>query len=759
MRNRIACLTAIWCALGSTAWSTEKVGGPIAAAEQNAATQPLGGIAQIDSPLRKSVNQERVPLALRESVVALDLDEVQWADIAAKSDVLLAGIPLGPTATRTLVLHRVDPFANRPTCVGASIGKDGVISEVALALPALDCYLGTVLNDPDSHVLLSRGDGFIAGYVQSAGKTWVISSGRVGVSGPTISYAMDELPPGMLAAQPWSCEALLPPDGGGGTPGGIAGVQPCRQSQVAVDTDVEFLALFGGNQNAAIGYVGTLFAALSDIYSRDVALRPSASYIRLWTTGTDPWNATNNSAQLPEFRDHWETTPGTFFRNSAALLSGRGLGGGIAWLNAGCGSYAYSVSANLAGSFPYPIVHNSSANWDIMVLAHELGHNYGAPHTHNYVPPGDGCGLSPQDCTAATLDIGTIMSYCHTCPGGMSNIKLIFHEYSKESIDEYLTFSPCDFSAETQPPVAIADPLTITSTGPVDIDVLANDLPFNCESILLLNVTQPTQGGSTVIVPGAGPENRPIVRLTPPPPSVQSLSFSYQIGELSGGSALGLVTVQVLTVRAAEFPTGDMAGIAASYYALTAPTVLPNFDSLTPYATDTVGSLSFASTDGDFASSGRAENVGAVFSGWIDIPTTGNWTFFTNSDDGSMLFIGDTAVVLNDGLHGMVEKSGSIALGAGKHQIRTDFFERGGGAGLFVLWLGPNTPKATVPSSAWTHGGSIVRADINHDGLVNSSDLSTLLAAWGTNNPLADIDQNGIVNASDLSKLLVAWTP
>ncbi len=49
-------------------------------------------------------------------------------------------------------------------------------------------------------------------------------------------------------------------------------------------------------------------------------------------------------------------------------------------------------------------------------------------------------------------------------------------------------------------------------------------------------------------------------------------------------------------------------------------------------------------------------------------------------------------------------------------------------------------------------------ADVNNDGAVNASDLTPLLAAWGTPNAAADIDNDGIVDAQDLAQVLAAWT-
>ncbi len=48
-------------------------------------------------------------------------------------------------------------------------------------------------------------------------------------------------------------------------------------------------------------------------------------------------------------------------------------------------------------------------------------------------------------------------------------------------------------------------------------------------------------------------------------------------------------------------------------------------------------------------------------------------------------------------------------------------------------------------------------ADLNGDGLVNGSDLATLLSQWNTDGT-ADLNDDGIVNGSDLAALLAAWT-
>ena len=99
----------------------------------------------------------------------------------------------------------------------------------------------------------------------------------------------------------------------------------------------------------------------------------------------------------------------------------------------------------------------------------------------------------------------------------------------------------------------------------------------------------------------------------------------------------------------------------------------------------------------------RQEDIGMVFTGLIDIREEGEYTFYTTSDDGSFLFIGDEMLVDNGGLHGMQERSGKIALTAGLHPFRVTWFQAGGGLGLEVNWQGPGIEKGEIPPERFFH--------------------------------------------------------
>lgn len=103
----------------------------------------------------------------------------------------------------------------------------------------------------------------------------------------------------------------------------------------------------------------------------------------------------------------------------------------------------------------------------------------------------------------------------------------------------------------------------------------------------------------------------------------------------------------------------------------------------------------------DFAE--RDEQFGLMFRGSIRIPRDGEYVFFTSSDDGSRLYIGDERVVTNDGDHGVVTQSGRITLRSGDHPITITYYENSGGEELRVEWSGPGIRREPVPASQFFH--------------------------------------------------------
>lgn len=106
---------------------------------------------------------------------------------------------------------------------------------------------------------------------------------------------------------------------------------------------------------------------------------------------------------------------------------------------------------------------------------------------------------------------------------------------------------------------------------------------------------------------------------------------------------------------------------------------LPDFSKMTPAKTIVSGDISLKQVQ-------NKEDFGVVFDGWLEIPTTGVYTLHLRTDDGSRLFLNGQRLIENDGIHGMNDKPTSVALKAGKHPIRVEFFQKKGGVGL-EFWL------------------------------------------------------------------------
>lgn len=120
---------------------------------------------------------------------------------------------------------------------------------------------------------------------------------------------------------------------------------------------------------------------------------------------------------------------------------------------------------------------------------------------------------------------------------------------------------------------------------------------------------------------------------------------------------------------------------------------LPDFRQLTPARTGRANRFRLQ----DIAP--RATNFAVQFEGFLQISRRGKYTFFTESNDGSRLFVDDQLIVDNDGEHIATEKSGTCVLEPGHHRIQVDYFQSGGSTFLKVSWQGPELLKREIRMS------------------------------------------------------------
>jgi len=123
---------------------------------------------------------------------------------------------------------------------------------------------------------------------------------------------------------------------------------------------------------------------------------------------------------------------------------------------------------------------------------------------------------------------------------------------------------------------------------------------------------------------------------------------------------------------------------------------LPDFVKLTPLKSGIANSFEIAITE-------KKRNFAIKFSGFIEVPSDGIYTFITESTCGNKLFIGGKMIVDNDGRHRVTTKSNFAALKAGKHPITVTYYAGPIDGVLNVSWEGPGFKTNKIPADVLFH--------------------------------------------------------
>lgn len=259
----------------------------------------------------------------------------------------------------------------------------------------------------------------------------------------------------------------------------------CRPIEVYFEADYSTYQAHGNSSSAVAAYVGSLFNNVALLYEYE-GVNLLFNSLKVWNT-TDPYVSGNSTSQVLYLFDNMNFA--STGADLAHLISNRSLGGGIAYLYTGgfssvyggmseravfnsCSrSAAFGVSANMSTTvIPVP-----TYSWNLMVVAHELGHNFGLPHTHSCNWPGgaiDGCAAVEGSCTRPGNPPGggTIMSYCHQQSVGI-NPANGFGLHPGAKMRAEVAAASCLGGAASTMPTAVnasrcdAGPVTISATG------------------------------------------------------------------------------------------------------------------------------------------------------------------------------------------------------------------------------------------------------------------------------------------------------
>ena len=515
----------------------------------------------VDSPL--TLHSELAPIASRDFATRLHIDFTKLESATNRQFVFIENFPLDQHRRVTLQLEEGSAIASDATLVVMQHDDKGKLIEVERSWPKCHVFNGTVMGEPDSDVFLAIGEEIANGWISIDGTRFVIGtrfSDRM-----TLLYDQKNVPDGMIKWEKYVCNVTaskddIPRPAGGGNRGG----EECPQAKIAIDTDFEFTNNednFDGSETAAANYVNALVSAVSGIYRSAFAdfypqgVQLKVQYLRLWAVNDDSYPGSGSTDEyMAIFRDHWETNMGHVDRHMAHLICGADLGGGLAaGIGVLCTNAAYAVSGGLASSFDPldpldPLEDEQPDNWDPIVFAHETGHVFGMIHTHDPLwgvwPPTedednpDLCGNDECDNASGA----PIMSYCHLCePDFIANIAMEFDEGNVERASILISLGDCDFGNPQEPPT-ITDDHTVTDVyTPVQIHVLDNDIPNDCNNEVYL-VSFDERGVRGGVIAQIGDD---ILLYTPTGFITGNDSFTYTAQDGSGNQGVGNVVVLI----------------------------------------------------------------------------------------------------------------------------------------------------------------------------------------------------------------------
>lgn len=348
------------------------------------------------------------------------------------SELVIFDLRLADSQTTELTVSRVDPFASDAVVYTDEMVMRPLVSERIY-------FRGGALENWGTQVSLSIGaDGSVRGVVVDPNGHWRLISRDGRIEAQRVNNRTAH---GVTDQASFQCglnddirrmsrEALARSDPDQAkTTQALRGGNDRYRVRIAYDTTERFVNLFGTGQQA-IDYLGDLTNYISTLYINelDTEIVVSSTTLR---DSNEPWNTSGDL--LAQFENYWNNPQNNVDQTrTIAHLVDAGPSQGVAYLRALCGEgFDYGVSQGLGTEFD---PNDDPQDWSFTVVAHEIGHNFGSDHTHCYEPVVDEChnGEAGFGCWAGVESLpgplgqqpGTIMSYCHLLPGGLSNISV-----------------------------------------------------------------------------------------------------------------------------------------------------------------------------------------------------------------------------------------------------------------------------------------------------------------------------------------------
>ncbi|SEW50321.1 fibronectin type III domain-containing protein [Chitinophaga arvensicola] len=327
------------------------------------------------------------------------------------------------------------------------------------------------------------------------------------------------------------------------------------------------------------------------------------------------------------------------------------------------------INITVAGSYTFGITSDDGSRLYINV-----------PYSSTATPTIDNDGLHGDVSKEATLNLA-VGVYPFTATFFQQGGGQTMNVYWKNTANGVTTAQPIPASAFTEgtssPGNAPAAPSNIkaTATAYNRINLTWNDNSSNETGFEIYRSTTATGVYNTIYTTGANANSFTDTTVVP------QTTYYYKIQAINQYGSSG-------------FNQDNLGGLAYAFYYVPGSGTLPNFNSLTPTSTGLVSTVSLSVAT-------RTDNFAILYKGIINIPTAGNYTFYTASDDGSNLLIDSVQIVNNNFAQGTTERSGTVNLTAGIHKFQVGYAQGGGGYTLTASYAGPGISKRLIPDSAF----------------------------------------------------------
>ena len=247
-------------------------------------------------------------------------------------------------------------------------------------LDGVDIYRGDLAGRPGSWARIVVSDGMPSGLFWDGNEMYAIEApgdSIVQSDVPVIYRLADaQIAPGSMScgSASMATTASAAMDGLLGELGAISRAPGAiSELEMGAIGDFEFTNSKGSDA-AAVTAITTRLNNVDGIFSQHVGVQINVTTIETFSTANDPFtDEAEAGILLDELSTYRSTTPAQNSNGLTHLYTGRELTGttvGVAWTGALCSNF---FGAGLSEG-------NGSSTFDSLVAAHEIGHNFGAPH-------------------------------------------------------------------------------------------------------------------------------------------------------------------------------------------------------------------------------------------------------------------------------------------------------------------------------------------------------------------------------------------